>query len=101
MGPAADPAARLDPPADLDEELDQEMTEEQESPEIAAQRAYIEQTRVEMTGTIAEIADRLNPQVLMEQAKETVHEVTADVTQQAKETVREMVQDAKDATIGR
>lgn len=72
-------------------------------------RAEIEQTRSGMSETINAIQDKLNPQVLMDQAKDTLHEATADVLAQAKETVidttSDIVEQTKDtvreATVGR
>lgn len=57
-------------------------------------REEIEQTRAELSDTINAIQDRLNPQNLMEQAKETARDTATDMVAQAKETVRE-------ATIGK
>ncbi|MEO8285500.1 MAG: DUF3618 domain-containing protein [Chloroflexota bacterium] len=63
-----------------------------EDPE--AIRADIEQTRAELTDTINAIQEKLNPQTLMEQAKDTLQDATAGILDNAKETVR-------DATVGR
>jgi ElaB/YqjD/DUF883 family membrane-anchored ribosome-binding protein len=83
-------------------------------------RVEIEQTRTEMSGTIDAIQDKLDPQVLTEQAKDAVQdvadhaiqeikdaalEVTGHAVQEAKDAAREMTGQAKeaawDATIGR
>ncbi|HYP42039.1 MAG TPA: DUF3618 domain-containing protein [Chloroflexia bacterium] len=72
-------------------------------------RVGIEQTRTEMTGTINAIQEKLNPSVLMDQAKSTLHDATADILEQAKDTLHEATTDildnAKDtvreATVGR
>lgn len=72
-------------------------------------RVGIEQTRTEMTGTINAIQEKLNPAVLMDQAKSTLHDATADILEQAKGTLHEATTDildnAKDtvreATVGR
>lgn len=58
--------------------------------DVEATRAQIEQTRSEMSSTIDAIKEKLNPQTLMDQAKDTVSVVTADAVQQAKDTVREV-----------
>ena len=57
-------------------------------------RVEIEQTRADLTETINAIQDRLNPQTLVEQAKDSVRETATGMVEQAKETVR-------DATIGK
>jgi len=57
-------------------------------------RVEIEETRVELTATVDAIQEKLNPSVLMEQAKEHAQEAVHDATQQAKDAVRE-------ATVGR
>jgi len=57
-------------------------------------KVEIEETRVELTATVDAIQEKLNPSVLMEQAKEHAQEAVHDATQQAKEAVRE-------ATVGR
>ena len=72
-------------------------------------RVGIEQTRTEMTGTINAIQEKLNPATLMDQAKSTLHDATADILEQAKGTLHEATTDildnAKDtvreATVGR
>jgi len=58
---------------------------EEESAEIAATRSQIEQTRAEMSGTIDAIKDKLSPQHLMQQAKETVREATVEKAHQVVE----------------
>jgi len=76
---------------DFDDEMD---------PEIEQTQAEIEQTRAQMSDTLEAIREKLNPQMLMQQAKETVHGVTSDLAQQAKETVHavtsDVVQQAKE-----
>ena len=65
----------------------------------------IEQTREEMSGTIEAIGAKLDPQVLLEQAKDTA----GNVVDQATETVRDAASSAvdtarqtvRDATVGR
>jgi uncharacterized protein DUF3618 len=52
-----------------------DMTEEERA-EAAEIRADIEQTRVELGGTLNELGDRLEPGHLMDQAKENVREAT-------------------------
>jgi hypothetical protein len=57
-------------------------------------RAGIEQTRAEMSNTINAIQDKLNPQVLMDQAKDTLQDAASNIINTAKDSVRE-------ATVGR
>ncbi|MEX1158144.1 MAG: DUF3618 domain-containing protein, partial [Thermomicrobiales bacterium] len=53
----------------------------------------IEQTRAEMSGTIDEIQDRLNPERLKAQAKEAAHDATIGRVIDAKDQAVEKVQD--------
>src|SRR5687768_14943527 len=53
----------------------------------------IEQTRSEMSGTIDEIQERLNPERLKEQAKEAAHDATIGRVVDAKDQAVEKVQD--------
>jgi hypothetical protein len=57
-------------------------------------RAGIEQTRAEMSSTINAIQEKLNPQVLMDQAKDTLQDAASNIISTAKDSVRE-------ATVGR
>ncbi len=59
--------------------------------EIDVTRTQIEQTRADMSETLDAIKEKLNPQALMSQAKDTVTSVTSDAMQQAKDTVQEVV----------
>jgi hypothetical protein len=59
-----------------------------------AAREDIELTRAEMTSTIDAIQDRLDPEVLSEQAKDTAHDVTDYAIRQAKEAAREITDHA-------
>jgi hypothetical protein len=60
----------------------------------AAAREEIELTRAEMTSTIDAIQDRLDPEVLSEQAKDTAHDVTDHAIREAKEAAREITDHA-------
>ncbi len=60
----------------------------------AAARDEIELTRADMTSTIDAIQDRLDPEVLSEQAKDTAHDVTDHAIRQAKEAAREVTDHA-------
>jgi len=53
------------------------------STDIDITRAQIEQTRADVGGTIDAIKEKLNPQTLMQQAKETVREATVGRAQEA------------------
>lgn len=72
-------------------------------------RVEIEQTRVEMTETIDAIQQKLNPEVLLEQAKDAAMEAAEHAAHQAaehaKDAVREMTGQAqeavREATIGK
>ena len=67
----------------------------------ATARQEIEQTRAEMSSTIDAIQDRLDPELLSEQAKDTAHDVTDYAIREAKEAAREItdhaITQAKDA----
>ena len=56
--------------------------------------ADIEQTRAEMSGTIAAISEKINPHALAREAKETVPEIAAEVAQHAKEAFSEAAANA-------
>lgn len=64
-----------------------------EENEVEVTRAQIEQTRSGMSDTIEAIKDKLNPQVLMNQAKETVTDVAGTLAQRAKDTVHDVTSD--------
>jgi hypothetical protein len=57
-------------------------------------RADIELTRAEMSSTIDAIQDRLDPEVLSEQAKDTAHDVTDYAIREAKVAAREITDHA-------
>jgi len=67
---------------------------EEAPPEVEEIRTEIEQTRAEMSTTIDAIQERLNPQRLMADAQDQVHDVASRVVAEAQESVR-------DATIGK
>ncbi len=60
----------------------------------ATAREDIEFTRAEMTSTIEAIQDKLDPEVLSEQAKDTAHDVTDYAIREAKEAAREITDHA-------
>lgn len=70
------------------ESIDTDVTEDG-SAEIEATRAQIEKTRSEMSGTIDAIKDKLSPQNLVQQAKETVRDATVGKAQEVAENVVE------------
>jgi hypothetical protein len=84
MGQTADRLTEADTNFDarLEDGSDDEVTAED-----------IEQTRNEMTGTIAAIGDKINPHVIAEHAKD----VASDTTQHAKEAAVEVVEHAKES----
>jgi hypothetical protein len=60
----------------------------------ATARGEIELTRAEMTSTIEAIQERLDPEALSEQAKDTAHDVTDYAVREAKEAAREITDHA-------
>ena len=60
----------------------------------AEAREEIELTRTEMTSTIDAIQDKLDPEVLSEQAKDAAHDVTDYAIREAKEAGREIIEHA-------
>jgi hypothetical protein len=74
---------------DIDrDDLDADEAEEIEVAEI---RADIEETRVEMGGTLRELGDRLEPGRLMNEAKENVREATIGRVEETAKGMSEMV----------
>ena len=63
-------------------------------PEVDQLVVEIEETRVEMTGTVEEIGDRLDPKNIMAGAKETVRDATVGKVEQMANTAGEMVSNA-------
>src|SRR5215216_7058553 len=63
-------------------------------------RAEIEDTRAEMSQTINEIQERLSPEHLMGQVKETVREATIGKVERVMETIGGVTEPAREA-IGR
>jgi hypothetical protein len=63
-------------------------------PEVDQLVEEIEVTRVEMTGTVEEIGDRLDPRNIVADAKETVREATVGKVEQMANTAGEMVSNA-------
>jgi len=66
----------------------------EDTPDTAAARADIEQTRADMSSTIDAIQDKLDPEVLSEQAKDTAHDVTDYAIREAKVAARELTEHA-------
>ena len=77
--------------------------DDMDSAEIEEARAQIEHTRSEMGQTIDAIKEKLNPQHLIQEAKETIHDATIGRAQEAVgnavETAKEAVSSAVDAPI--
>jgi Protein of unknown function (DUF3618) len=63
----------------------------EDAQEIGEIRADIEETRLEMGGTLSELGDRLEPSRLVEQAKENVREATIGRVEETAKGVSEMV----------
>ena len=88
------------------DQIDEMLGDMEDTAEIHAE---IEQTRIEMTGTIDAIQEKLSPEVVAEQVKEKAQEVAAQAVEQAKEHAREVAAQAVDhakeamyeATVGR
>jgi hypothetical protein len=78
--------------ADLHTELteNEHMTDE-EAAEAVEIRAEIEETRLEMGGTLHELGDRLDPGHLMNQAKENVREATIGRVEETAKGMTDMV----------
>lgn len=68
------------------------MNDDQQA-EVAEIRADIEETRVEMGGTLNQLGDRLEPGHLVEQAKENVREATIGRVEETAKGVSDMVMD--------
>lgn len=81
------------PPVNIDVDRDAAVPPDT-NPDVATARAQIAQTRTEMSGTIDALTERLNPQRLADQARDTVQEAVHERVDQAKDTVRQ-------ATIGK
>lgn len=64
---------------------------EDETVEIAAMRTDIEHTRHDIEETLEAIKDKLNPQVVLEQAKEHARDVAVDALDAARDNVKESV----------
>lgn len=68
------------------------------SDEVASNRAGIEQTRAEMSGTLDAIQNRLSPDTLAQQAKDAVHDATVgkveNAVSSASNRVQQVVSDA-------
>jgi hypothetical protein len=73
---------------------DREEQDEHLAESTAAAREEIELTRADMTSTIDAIQDKLDPEVLSEQAKDTAHDVTDHAIREAKEAAREITDHA-------
>ena len=78
----------------MDEATDQINTADQDPEQI---RAEIEDTRAEMSQTINEIQERLSPEHLMGQVKETVREATIGKVERVMETIGEVTEPAREA----
>jgi hypothetical protein len=73
------------------EATDTEQMSDEEAVETAEIRAEIEETRLEMGGTLNELGDRLDPGNLMDQAKENVREATIGRVEETAKGMSDMV----------
>ena len=78
----------------MDEATDQIVTDQQDPEQI---RSEIEDTRAEMSQTINEIQERLSPEHLMGQVKETVRDATIGKVERVMETIGEVTEPAREA----
>lgn len=104
MGPTTNDlnreAAMTDDELDTDDEVYDTVVIVSSTPEeIEATRAQIGQTRAEMSGTIDAIKDRLNPEHLVQQAKDTVREATVGKVQDAASAAANTAKDSGAAVI--
>jgi hypothetical protein len=77
--------------ADLEVEARDADDADSEEIEVAEIRAEIEETRLEMGGTINELSDRLEPGNLMNEAKENVREATIGRVEETAKGMTDMV----------
>ena len=68
----------------------------QEIDEVVVARARVEQTRAEMADTIEALKEKLEPQHLVDQAKETVREATIGKAQHVMDDAMDRARDAVD-----
>ena len=73
------------------EATDTEQLSDEEAVETAEIRAEIEETRLEMGGTLNELGDRLDPGNLVDQAKENVREATIGRVEETAKGMSDMV----------
>lgn len=86
MGPTGYGTGQLDP-------VDDDIEAADGSEEIEVQKAEIAHTRTNMAETLDAIKDKLDPQAMMEQAREKVTTAASDVMDKAKATVHEVASD--------
>ncbi len=99
---------RVEDNAEFDDELDDELVNDLDvapGDEVETRRAEVEQTRSELGVTLDALQQKLDPALLMDQAKERMTSTAQEVLQNAKDTVAEATSEtmhkAYDATIGR
>lgn len=90
MGQSADALSRPGRPGADDDSRDLDAT-----PETAHLRRDIEHTRTDMGSTLDAIQERLNPETLGEQAKDTASDITAQAKEAALEVLDHALQEAK------
>jgi len=88
MVPRTGEVDQLDPTDDMEETV--------VIAEVEVHRANIEQTRSDISETLDAIKDKLQPQTLIQQAKESAQEVTAGVVEKARELTAEAAEKARE-----
>jgi ElaB/YqjD/DUF883 family membrane-anchored ribosome-binding protein len=92
MGAGTGGINRLDPVDDMEDTI--EVDEDEQTIQVA--RTQIEQTRSDISGTLDAIKDKLQPQTLMQQAKEAVKETVQETTHQAVDSAKAAVTNVVD-----
>jgi ElaB/YqjD/DUF883 family membrane-anchored ribosome-binding protein len=80
--------------------LDEAEDRDESSAEVEQTKAQIEQTRAEMSGTIDAIKEKLSPQHLVQQAKESVREATIGRAQEVASNVVDSARHAANSALG-
>jgi len=87
----------MDEPASRVDVVDPTDELEDADDEIIVTRVQIEQTRAEMSDTIDAIKEKLSPPHLIQEAKDTVRETTANMAHEAMDKAKETVSGAVDS----
>jgi len=81
----------LDREQQTDEDIGDDQMSDADAAEVTEIRAEIEETRLEMGGTLNELGDKLEPSHLVNQAKENVREATIGRVEETAKDVSTMV----------